>query len=85
MAGHLTTRWGWHPVEPRRTKDLTAALTELDVDDPEHPDCWLEDEQGGAYPRLEAGWLFSRMWKRTRARGTCAEFRENKCLSYGVC
>ena len=45
MAVHLTKRWGGTLSNPT-ADDLTAALAELDVDDPEHPDCWLENEQG---------------------------------------
>ena len=43
MSAYLTKRWGEGISDPRM-EDLEAALAELDVDDPEHPDCWLADE-----------------------------------------
>ena len=45
MPVHLTKRWG-HTVSDPNATDLLAALEELTVADPEHPDCWLADEKG---------------------------------------
>jgi len=39
MSAYLTKRWGEGISDPRM-EDLEAALAELDVDDPEHPD-WV--------------------------------------------
>jgi hypothetical protein len=54
MAVHLTKRWGGTLSNPE-AKDLRAALAELDVDDPEHPDCWLEDELGWGISAFGSG------------------------------
>jgi hypothetical protein len=45
MACHLTKRFGGGVSNPS-VADLQSALEELEVEDPEHPDCWLEDEHG---------------------------------------
>jgi len=36
---------------------MLAALNELDVLDPEHPDCWLSDESGWTIAAHEGGVL----------------------------
>ena len=43
----LEKRWGGSIRDPHR-EELEAALEELVVDDAEHPDCWLSDENGWA-------------------------------------
>jgi|SRR5215467_8269925 len=43
MATCLTKRYGDTILKPT-TEDLAAALAELEREDPEHPDCWLSDE-----------------------------------------
>jgi hypothetical protein len=45
MNCHLTKRWGDEVSNPSH-HDLQTALAELAADDPEHPDCWLQDEDG---------------------------------------
>jgi hypothetical protein len=45
MACRLTKRWGGSVDNPK-VSDLQSALAELEIDDPEHPDCWLQDENG---------------------------------------
>ena len=39
-AMRLTTRWGFAVDDPSAAQ-LAAALAELDIDEREHPDCWL--------------------------------------------
>ena len=40
---YLERRWGGGGKNPSQD-DLREALSELKKDDPEHPDCWLSDE-----------------------------------------
>ena len=47
MNCHLTKRRGGGISNPSHS-DLQSALAELGTDDPEHPDCWLQDEDGWA-------------------------------------
>jgi hypothetical protein len=54
MAVHLTKRWGGTVSDPE-DNDLTAALAELGVNDPEHPDCWLEEELGWCISAFGSG------------------------------
>lgn len=43
MATSLTKRFGDTILKPT-AEDLAGALAELQLEDPEHPDCWLSDE-----------------------------------------
>jgi hypothetical protein len=43
MATCLTKRYGDTILKPTM-EDLAGALAELQLEDPEHPDCWLSDE-----------------------------------------
>ena len=56
MTCHLTKRWGEAIPDPS-VGDLQSALAELDKEDPEHPDCWLQDENGWALSALGSGLL----------------------------
>jgi hypothetical protein len=56
MTCHLTKRWGEGISDPSLT-DLQSALAELDKEDPEHPDCWLQDENGWAISAFGSGLL----------------------------
>ena len=42
MASHLQFRWGGSVANPKR-EHMEKALAELDIDDQEHPDCWVTD------------------------------------------
>ena len=50
----LTKRWGESVTDPEHG-DLVAALEELSVHDPEHPDCWLENDNGWVISAFGAG------------------------------
>jgi hypothetical protein len=54
MPVHLTKRYGDSVSNPS-VNDLQTALAELDVTDPEHPDCWLENERGWALSAFGSG------------------------------
>jgi hypothetical protein len=54
MAVHLTKRWG-HGVSNPTLSDLQSALAELEVEDPEHPDRWLEGELGWGLSAFGSG------------------------------
>jgi hypothetical protein len=41
MSCYLTKRWG-DSIDNPTASDLQSALAELEVDDPERPDCWLQ-------------------------------------------
>ena len=50
----LETRWGGGPENPT-VEEMRAALAELDVPDPEHPDTWLSDDDGWIVAVYESG------------------------------
>jgi hypothetical protein len=54
LAVHLTRRWGKTESNPD-TSDFLAALEELKVVDPEHPDCWLADENDWTISAFDSG------------------------------
>jgi hypothetical protein len=54
---HLTTRWGDSVDEPS-LEQMREALAELDVEDVEHPDTWLEHESGWSLSAFEVGLLW---------------------------
>ena len=54
MTTYLETRWGSGGEDPTEA-DMTAALAELTTPDPEHPDCWLSDEDGRVVAAHEDG------------------------------
>ncbi len=51
---HLTKRWGEGVQNPQHS-DLVAALNELNKKDAEHPDCWLNTEEGWSLSVFESG------------------------------
>lgn len=53
---YLVNRWGGSEDNPTVEKMLSA-LSELDVHDPEHPDCWLSDGSGWTIAAHEGGLL----------------------------
>jgi hypothetical protein len=54
MPCYLTKRWG-ESVDNPTISDLQSALAELEVDDPEHPDCWLQDQTSWAISAFGSG------------------------------
>jgi hypothetical protein len=54
MHYHVVTRWGDSEDEPNERRMLEV-LNELDVEDPEHPDCWLTHETGWTLAMSESG------------------------------
>jgi len=50
----LTKRRGESVADPEQG-DFVGALEELLVDDPEHPDCWLENENGWVISVFSSG------------------------------
>ena len=54
LGANLTKRWGESVADPEYG-DLVAALEELSVDDLEHPDCWLENEDGWVISAFGSG------------------------------
>jgi hypothetical protein len=54
MPSHLTKRWGDSVSNPIMS-DLQSALAELEADDPEHPDCWLQNEHGWSLSAFGVG------------------------------
>ena len=54
MITHLERRWGGGGKNPK-DEDLRGALGELRETDPEHPDCWLSDENGWTIAAHESG------------------------------
>lgn len=51
---YLTKRWGEGIQSPHR-QELVEALSELDKPDAEHPDCWLNTEDGWSISVFESG------------------------------
>jgi hypothetical protein len=54
MSYHVETRWGGSEEEPT-DKRMLEILGELDVEDQEHPDCWLTHESGWTLSVFESG------------------------------
>jgi hypothetical protein len=54
MPTHLTKRWGETVSDPD-ANERSAALEELRIVDPEHPDCWLADEEGWTISAFDSG------------------------------
>jgi hypothetical protein len=54
MPVFLTKRWGESVADPEQG-DFISALEELSVNDPEHPDCWLENEDGWVISVFSSG------------------------------
>jgi hypothetical protein len=54
MNVYLTKRWGKTIANPHEN-DLVNALEELKPPDPEHPDCWLADENGWTISAFQSG------------------------------
>ena len=54
MTTYLERRWGGGGENPSES-DLLEALSELSRPDPEHPDCWLYDENGWTIAAFESG------------------------------
>jgi hypothetical protein len=54
MTTYLQTRWGGSGKDPSES-ELQAALAELATPDPEHPDCWLIDENGWSISAFDTG------------------------------
>ena len=54
MITYLETRWGGGGENPSEA-EMIAALAELATPDPEHPDCWLSDENGWVVAAHEGG------------------------------
>jgi hypothetical protein len=77
MSVHLNKRWGEEISNPT-TEDLEAALAELDVDDPEHPDCWLADEHDWTIGAFGSGLVILENRRPTRGRGTCETFQDRR-------
>ena len=50
----LCKRWGGGGTDPT-VREMRSALAELDVQDPEHPDCWLSDGSGWTIAAYESG------------------------------
>lgn len=50
---YLTKRWGESIQNPQH-QELVAALNELDKPDAEHPDCWLNTEDGWSISVFES-------------------------------
>ena len=56
MATRLTKRFGDTILKPT-ADDLAGALAELQLEDPEHPDCWLSDENEWTVSAYTSGWV----------------------------
>jgi hypothetical protein len=54
MITHLERRWGGGGKNPKE-EELRLALGELRQADPEHPDCWLSDDNGWTIAAHESG------------------------------
>ena len=54
MVVYLTKRWG-ETVDNPDSSEFAAALEELGTADPEHPDCWLADENGWTVSAFNSG------------------------------
>ena len=54
MSYHVQTRWGGSETDPTE-KRMLEILDELEVEDAEHPDCWLTHETGGTLSVFEGG------------------------------
>jgi hypothetical protein len=54
MSYYVQTRWGGSEDVPN-AKRMKEILNELDTDDPEHPDCWLEDDEGRTLSVSQSG------------------------------
>ncbi|RBP46568.1 hypothetical protein DES53_102959 [Roseimicrobium gellanilyticum] len=54
MNTYLQKRWSGSVTNPSES-DMRTALAELSTHDPEHPDCWLSDENGWTISTNEAG------------------------------
>ena len=54
MNTYLETRWGGGPTNPTE-EELLRALKELETNDPEHPDCWLVDDNEWVIAASEGG------------------------------
>lgn len=51
---YITNRWGTSIQNPQQL-ELIAALNELEKSDAEHPDCWLNTEDGWSISIFESG------------------------------
>ena len=74
MTTYLETRWGGGGENPNEA-EMVAALAELATPDPEHPDCWLSDENGWVVAAHEGGRIVfedSEEWK--RGQSTSVDF-----------
>lgn len=54
MVTYLTTRWG-NAVENPSAEEMLASLRELEKRDEEHPDCWLNSEDGWSISVFQSG------------------------------
>lgn len=66
MSYHIVTRWGDSEDQPSEVK-MREVLRELDVQDAEHPDCWLTHESGWTLAVFESGLI---VWENLETEGT---------------
>ncbi len=83
MATRLTNRWGDTLGQPT-SGNLVAALTELEVNDPEHLACWLSDEDDWTISVFANGLVFLDHAQSEKALGTCLGFLKCTPLSWGA-